>query len=240
MRAAFGDFSANVMRILSNGIAVVNEIDLQSREIMDKGLASDLNLLPHIMPLLDWGDTVIDGGAAMGDHTSAYLKAVGPSGKVWAFEPNPEYFECLKRNCPDAIAINQPLWFGRAELWLQYHALNVGAGYLGTSQIPLSDGDVVFGPLKSISIDDLGLARLDFVKLDLEGAEYFALKGGSQTIQRFMPKIVLEMQAECMARYDITPKHVYDLLDQFGYNHRSICGEPEQFCSHCDILCTPK
>jgi tRNA G37 N-methylase Trm5 len=61
-------------------------------------LDHDQYLLPKIVPLIPEGGTVVDAGALYGDHTLAYAKAVGPYGEVFAFEPNPQSYTCLKKN----------------------------------------------------------------------------------------------------------------------------------------------
>ena len=226
------------MKILSNGVAVIGDEDILSREIKARGLCSDLmvrhSILQHIKP----GDVIVDGGAAMGDHTVAYLEAVGPTGRVLAFEPNPDFLECLRHNCPKAEIHDRLLWDSDCEFYLHSPIENVGAGYLTSSPVN-RPGETTHGPLHSIQLDDLNLDRLNFMKLDLEGAELFALQGGHKTIQRCRPKIVLEMNPGPSARFGLTAKDVYDLLDSWNYAHHSIRNQPGDYCTDCDILAVP-
>src|SRR5687767_9160852 len=96
--------ATNRMKILPNGIAVLEKDSHISKWCeSEKRLDHDQNLLPVILSYVKKGDWVVDAGAFIGDHTRAYLDRVGATGVVVALEPNPEAFECLKHNCPDAV-----------------------------------------------------------------------------------------------------------------------------------------
>lgn len=225
------------MKILSNGVAICDG-DATEPWILERGLCYDQMVMPSIVPLLSQGDWVVDGGASVGDHTSAYLGAVGRSGKVFAFEPGAESFQCLKRNCPHAITINRMLWHDRGIS--MYLMLSTGA--MGGSHFSLEEpeqGVPYDGPIKSVVLDDYGLDRLDLFKLDMEGAEYYALLGAEQTILRCRPKLVLEMNSAIAERAGYTGKHIYDLLAKWNYRHYSISGATEQYCTNCDIVAIP-
>ena len=61
-------------------------------------LDHDQNFLPKILEHIKAGDTVVDAGAFIGDHTIAYATRAGRRGKVLAFEPNEKAAECLRHN----------------------------------------------------------------------------------------------------------------------------------------------
>ena len=135
------------------------------------------------------GDTVIDAGAYVGIHTLKLSKLVGPSGTVHAFEPDPGTFAVLKRNIESNDIQNVKLY-------------NVGLGDSGgnikismaidenrgaTQWVYAPDGDV-----NVITIDSLGLEKLDFIKIDVEGMEQKVFTGMRETIQKFRPRILFE------------------------------------------------
>lgn len=219
---------------IRNGLALVDG-DFISSEMDQRGLSSDL-MLRDIVPLLHPGDWIIDAGAAMGDHTGAYLNAVGDTGQVFAFEPNPSYFHCLQHNCPRAIHIKRPLWNSHVYFYLHSPLGNQGGGFISLSSESTGEFDAVSGPFHSVVVDDLQLDRLDYVKLDIEGAEFFALQGMTDTIKRCHPKFVIEMNPGPTSRFQKTAQDVYQLLDSLGYDHRSIRNEPQKYCTSCDIL----
>lgn len=223
------------MIILPNGVAT-HDSDAVNQWMVERGLCYDQMVRPSIVPLISPGDWVVDGGAAVGDHTIAYLEAVGPSGKVFAFEPGSEAFKCLKHNCPSAVAVNQMLWHERTSLYLCLSSHNMGGSHFSFSP---QDGVACEGPIQTTVLDDMNLDRLDLLKLDVEGAEYYALLGAEKTIIKFRPKIVLEMNSNIAIRAGYTKREIYDLLRKWNYRHYSISGGAEQECGDCDIVAIP-
>lgn len=224
------------MTILPNGVAVPDG-DAIAPWIMERGLCYDQMVKPSIVPLLKPGDWVVDGGASVGDHTSAYLDAVGPTGKVFSFEPCSESFKCLKHNCPSAIAINRMLWNERVSMYLLLSTGAMGGSHFSFAKP--SESQPHDGPVQSVLLDDYGLDSLDLFKLDMEGAEYYALLGAEQTILRCRPKLVIEMNSSIANRAGYTGEHIYELLAKWRYRHYSISGAPEQRCTNCDIVAIP-
>lgn len=224
------------MTILPNGVAVCDG-DATVPWILERGLCYDQMVKPSIVPLLKPGDWVVDGGASIGDHTSAYLEAVGPTGKVFSFEPGSEAFKCLKHNCPGAIAINRMLWHEQVSMYLMLSNGAMGGSYFSFA-VP-DNGVPSEGPIQSVVLDDYGLDKLDLFKLDMEGAELYALLGAELTITRCRPKLVLEMNSAIAARAGYSGKDIYDLLAKWNYRHYSISGASEQNCTNCDIVAIP-
>ena len=66
--------------------------------------------------------------------------------------------------------------------------------------------------IKSIKIDDLNLSELDFVKLDIEGMEVEALKGGLETIKKFKPSMLIEHK-KCIK------KNIYKFFERYNLNY---------------------
>ena len=64
---------------------------------------------------------------------------------------------------------------------------------------------------------DAGLDRLDFVKLDVEGGELALLQGGTHTIDRHHPTLLLELEERHTHRYGHTPDDVVGWLTERGY-----------------------
>jgi hypothetical protein len=59
--------------------------------------------------------------------------------------------------------------------------------------------------------------RLDFVKIDVEGAELHVLRGGEQVIEAYRPTLLIEIEARHTARYALRPADVLDWLALRGY-----------------------
>lgn len=229
------------MRILANGIAVLDQRDQLCEWIEEAGkLCHDdgvaLHYLPHITP----GKVVVDGGAALGDHTIAYMEKAGDPSLVHAFEPGPEMVECLRHNCPGAkifpVALSdrhEALWFHREGKSTIGPFTNVGASHLSSTD--QSDVLVAAMPLDSFKLSDVG-----FIKLDVEGYELFALKGAVETIQRCRPVMMVEMNPLLLFRYGVRPSRLYELLDQLGYSWTVAMGDATIEDSGLELLCRPK
>lgn len=139
------------------------------------------------------GDIVLDCGANVGVFTREAL-ANGAT-KVIAIEPAPENIEVLKRNFKDEIAAGsvvvyaKGVWDKDDVLTMHIDAKNSAADTFvidrkeTTSDIKL--------PLTTIDklVRELGLARVDYIKMDIEGAEPNALRGGHDTIAKWKPRI---------------------------------------------------
>lgn len=221
--------------MMLNGVALLDGNDELSRNVTERGFPPDGLCRDTILPKLKAGDVVVDTGAALGDHTRAYLHAVGPSGRVIAFEPHPEFFRCLQFNCPTADCRNAFLWSTPCELYLQEAPGNVGASWAVRGP---QEG--AYGPIPALPLDSLDLDRLDFLKIDCEGADLHVLKGAQKTIARCRPTFVAETIEASMARQGISISEFYDFLDGLGYDHIAVIGGPPKRCTGGDILAWPK
>lgn len=221
------------MTVTTGNIAVLTGNDQLSRLVQENGLAHDGMMREHILPHLKPGDWVVDGGAALGDHTACYIDRVKPNGVVFAFEPHPEFFKCLRHNAPTAVAIPAALWSMRTVKAFRETEGNVGGSHIGEFEDDSFD-------VPTVVLDNFQLPKLDFVKLDTEGTEYHALIGMADTIKRCRPKIVIEMRLCLMDRYKLDQKLILGFLSGHGYDVQSICGNPDPNSGECDILALPR
>jgi len=129
------------------------------------------------------GDIVFDVGAYVGDTALWFSKAVGPQGKVYAFEPEPSNFAKLKANLERNNVTNVvPLQLALSE--------NEGetkfSGSGGASAIAeTASGTIVKVTTLDRFVETNKLPRVDFIKMDVEGHELKVLAGASGTIRTF-------------------------------------------------------
>jgi FkbM family methyltransferase len=144
------------------------------------------------------GDVVLDCGANIGTFTREALNA-GAS-KVIAIEPASENLECLRRNFAPEIAEGKVIiypkgvWDKDDMLELHIHHDNAAAdSFLIPSDKSTKTSEKV--PLTTIDkmVDELKLDRVDFVKMDIEGAEVKALIGGKSVLARHHPKLSISV-----------------------------------------------
>jgi FkbM family methyltransferase len=136
------------------------------------------------------GDYVIDGGACTGDTALVFSNAVGPTGRVYAFDPVAEHLELMEHNRQQFPLPNVDLMpYGLANIDVNCAPIVVNKyspGFrIDQQQVPLRSIDSL---VKSGDI-----TRVDFIKMDIEGAEMQALKGAHQTIFRFQPKLGISL-----------------------------------------------
>ncbi|MGB7283376.1 MAG: FkbM family methyltransferase [Candidatus Acidiferrum sp.] len=182
------------------------------------------------------GMTVVDIGAHIGYYTLLFAKCVGPSGRVFSFEPLPGNFELLRKNVElnslsQVRTFNQAVFSCASEITLSVSddQPNPGSGsaYLekGVQQFRVS----------AVSLDGFCgefLIQPDILKMDVEGAEYEVLRGGKEIINKFQPKLFIELH-----HFDgnLAAHPVPGLLNSWGYHIHWI--ERWQLTSY--ILATP-
>lgn len=145
------------------------------------------------------GDVVIDAGGCWGDTALYFAHEVGPDGKVVSFEFIPSNLEIMKRNfdlndhLTDRISVvPQPLWSSPNNTL--YYVDRGPASVVSSDDIPAHQS-AVKGMCATTTIDEvvekLKLKKVDFIKMDIEGAELFALKGAEMTLSKFRPKLAI-------------------------------------------------
>lgn len=218
------------MKILRNDIAVLEHDTHISRWVEQSGrLDHDQNMLPLLAPYIPKGGTVVDVGAFIGDHTEFYATAVGITGSVVAFEPNPSAYACLAHNMArhkHVTCINAGL-SNRSHKITIHQALNAGASR------PKDGGDISALPLDSIS-----LASCDFIKMDCEGFEPYALHGAERTIRHHRPVMLIEVNPAALEEHGFTPSDIFTVLDAIGYSYRNVYAGQAMSGEQYDILCT--
>jgi FkbM family methyltransferase len=157
-------------------------------------IADDFNYYQHFYETKD-GDIVIDAGANMGHISIFFSKQVGENGKVYCFEPDKFNVERLNNNrqlntdLPDNIIIEDLL------LWNENILVDFEeAGTVGSSAIWFSDNANVVKK-QAVTLDswaeNLQLQKLDFIKMDIEGAEIEALDGCVAVINKYKPNFAI-------------------------------------------------
>jgi len=139
------------------------------------------------------GDIALDCGGNVGTWTRTALDA--GAAKVVAFEPAPENIESYRRNFQNEIAagrvilIPKGVWDREDTLTLRRDPNNSAADTF--VMLPGQNSDSVQAPLTTIdhALADLNLPRVDYIKMDIEGAEAKAIDGAHDTIARFHPRL---------------------------------------------------
>jgi FkbM family methyltransferase len=183
-------------------------------------------LAPVLAPFIPDDAVVLDVGAHAGQFSKLFA-ALAPRGRVYAFEPS----DYARTVLAPALAVGGR---GRVEIVaaglsdapgeLVLHTpikrrggLGFGIAHLGAAtEGPGVDQTVPLTTLDAFA-RDRGLARLDFIKMDIEGWEARALAGGRETLARFLPTLFLEVDAAMLARAGDDPDSLFRWLEALGY-----------------------
>lgn len=156
------------------------------------------------------GDIFLDVGGYVGWYSIQAAKAVGPAGKVIALEPDEINRNQLERNLKLNNILNVQV-LSKA-IWSSSGTVNWSHGeepvWHQIGQVPTGDSR------EAASIDDLvqtlGLAQLDWVKLDIEGAEIEAIEGARETLNSLRPVLFIEVHK--------TRERLVGMLREIGYS----------------------
>jgi FkbM family methyltransferase len=222
------------MLITRHGIAVIEgdtHVSAWVRKKRRLNIAEPmLRPFAHLVPR---GGVVVDAGACIGDHTVTYAEWVGDGGQVWAFEPSLAAFNCLRHNTKSTPSVKSFLvglgsTIKAASVNLQE---NAGASFLGQN-----GGEFAI----VMPLDWFGLESLHFLKMDVEGYECELLKGAMETIGRFRPAILAEVNAGALLRAGASRAELLELLEWLGYDvqitDQRLNWEDPQY----DVICLPR
>lgn len=149
------------------------------------------------------GMNVVDIGANIGLYTVIAARLVGPNGKVFAFEPEPENIAFLKKNIElnklnNVIIYDCGLGERPGQVNLYKDKYNKGHHSIVRSDSAEGVISIKIDTLDNI-LSEYGSLKVDIIKMDIEGAEYFALQGMKKTLENnrnikifteFYPKII--------------------------------------------------
>jgi len=178
----------------------------------------EINLLKNLDT--DSG-TLVDIGGNYGIFAILMSKAA-PNASIFSFEPVERTFASLKKNieannCCNVKVIKVAIGDGRRKLFMR------ASDDLATNHIILnSTGSAQIEEVDMVTLDEFleenGISVVDFLKVDVEGAECMLLRGASNSLQtRRVRKILIEICPANLIRANTSPEQLYDMIKQLGY-----------------------
>ncbi|WP_329101172.1 FkbM family methyltransferase [Micromonospora sp. NBC_01699] len=210
------------------------------------------NELPTMRTLVKRGDVCVDVGSAAGVYTQALSQLVGPAGLVHSVEPlsfshplwsrllaaktrpNVRYYPVAMGAEPGRVAMRVPFGPGGAATsrsFLDWRSQGVGSNDEFTHHADVMVDVTTLDELAA----EVGLTRLDFLKIDVEGGELHVLHGGERTIEKYLPTMYIEIEARHTARYEYGPDDIVTWLRERGYTMylwRNGWHATERVCAH--------
>jgi FkbM family methyltransferase len=175
------------------------------------------------------GDVFLDVGANIGEMTLYAAKHVGPSGIVYAFEPIPHLAARLAKNVmlnrfKNVHIVRRGVSdaSGEAAIYIQKGPYKDGSVHRGLGTLfPTKDRELNAGTVILDTLDNFAsrkrIGRIDGIKLDIEGAEFPALKGASEILRSFKPWLIIEIDKDTCAAAGHQPGEIFRFLERFGY-----------------------
>ncbi len=180
--------------------------------------------------LINRGDTIIEGGANIGYYTRIFAHLTGAKGSVHAFEPTGPTFKQL------STLSKQHLSKGT----LQLNALGLSS-QAGSAHIYFPGEDSGQASLKQhhtgswedeptiqshqvtlTTLDNYvannNITRINFIKIDIEGAELEALHGAPISLEKHLPLLHLEVSTSWLKDYGHSPQDLVEYLNSLGYD----------------------
>ena len=171
------------------------------------------------------GDTVIDIGAHIGRYTITSSKQVGNTGKVLAIEADPDNFQLLKRNIAlnnlkNVLPLNYAVFSTRTRMKLyeqsasaKYNSLMLARAAKTKNYVEVN-ADTLDSILKLNEVN-----QVNWIKIDVEGAEFEVLKGSTKTLSTDNVSLFIEI-------HNIDdPSHYHNIIDFLKYRNYEITFE---------------
>jgi FkbM family methyltransferase len=176
---------------------------------------------------------VFDVGANMGFYALSWASKLAPGGKIHVFEPVPTTFERLIRNIEindmgDRVIANNSGLADRVSTMTMYLPSFSGSGAASLADLHPAESSVeVQVPIGTLdeymTIKDV--RALDFMKVDVEGAELLVLKGGARSIAEHRPFLFLELLRKWSKPFGYHPNDVIKMLTELGYRCSALNGD---------------
>ena len=173
--------------------------------------------------LVSENDTIFDIGANIGWYSNHLSKKL-PGSTIYAFEPIPETFAQVKRNtelngAKNIVLNNFAFSDVKQTLTFFYSPTVTGA----SSSVNITENsEMAKLECEANTIDNFvkenNITQLDFIKCDVEGAEFLVYKGGKETFEKHKPIIFTEMLRKWAAKFGYHPNDIIDFFTQFGYH----------------------
>ncbi len=166
---------------------------------------------------------IIDIGTNIGEVVLNFARILDNKGKVYGFEPNNHSFQKLQKN----ISLNN---FNCIEI-MNYGLSHNNENFELSEVIPENAGanrilaakttNIPSQTIQTMRFDDFvsnkQITNIDLIKIDVEGFEYFVLQGAKATLEKYKPKLFIELIDKHLKVHGFSARILVDFLDNLGY-----------------------
>ena len=158
----------------------------------------------------------IDVGCHKGEMLDDILK-LAPEGKHFGFEPIPKYYNHLKTKY-DSRATILPYALSKENGESTFQFVKNAPAYSGIKKrsynVDKPDIEEISVELKKLDDVIPEATIIDFIKIDVEGAEFDVLKGGEELLKKNKPYLIFECGLGASEFYNTKPEEIYDFITQ--------------------------
>jgi FkbM family methyltransferase len=207
----------------------------------------ELEAKRKLFALIKEGNNFIDIGAHIGQITLEAARIAGPSGKVFSFEPHPKTFAQFDHN----VGLNNfnnitKCNFGLGDEIGKFYVEVIDENNAGMNRISKDNTSNIAVEVKILDdfLSTTDLQKVDFIKVDVEGFEYKALKGAENTLKKWHPILFIELDDVTLKAQNSNPKELLQYLNNVGYtkivnvyNDQLVSYNDNLDDAHFDIFC---
>ncbi|MEQ8398848.1 FkbM family methyltransferase [Thalassobaculum sp.] len=216
-------------RFRSNGVDMLIDIGESHMTLLRALGLYELRKTAEIERRLTAGSVFVDVGSSQGDFALIAARIVGPTGRVHAFEPDPDDVDGIRAN----VALN-----GFGTITVHGLALSDSDGEATLYRSSVSGWHSLVSGLEKrgetpatvpvARLDSLDLDRVDMIKIDVEGAEAAVLAGARATLERHRPIVLLDTHPSLGADVGALQAYFddlrYDVFDSDRHASRPLPG----------------
>ncbi len=208
----------------SRMILDLNDLGI-SRELTLYGV-HEKNSTAEVKEIIKPGMKILEVGANIGYYALLETRLAGPTGHLYAIEPSPYNFDCLKKNLELNNIRNADLHqaaFGEQRTKAKFYVYDRSnlSSFIKREDMGMKCTEV---EVEIITLDDfLRGKEVDFVRMDVEGYELEILKGASKFLatEDHKPKaFFIEVHSELLHKKNSSAKEIVEFLGNYGYEVR--------------------
>jgi len=183
--------------------------------VNDRNADYDWQTIEVMFRVLRRNSNCIDVGAHVGDILHHMIN-IAPRGRHYAFEPLPHLAQKLTEKFPQVVVHQAAVSDKSGES--EFLFVENDPGYSGLRRRLYDRPDPKITPIRVrvVTLDEMipPDEKIAFIKIDIEGGEFHAIRGGIETIRRCKPVIVFEGSSRSTGQYGVKPDDLYLFVEQ--------------------------
>jgi FkbM family methyltransferase len=197
---------------------VIGKVLFSEQHLVGTNQAFETKTLARFADLVQPNDTVLDIGANIGMFSMLGSRLVGENGRIIAFEPTRSTFEALNENlkmnnCQNVKTERLALGDTEGTIFLG-DVPNDAMNFIDKNK---KSGEEVQLKLLDNYLKENDIQKVNFIKIDIEGAEMLCFRGATDMLKTHRPTIIMECNEMWSKRFDYSVFDLLQFLSQFGY-----------------------